>query len=61
MATIKARDLKVGMYLGAWGTVEEVSAPANGVVNVTFSVHDFDCGEDEFFPMELDLEKVLKY
>lgn len=61
MATIKARDLKVGMDLGKWGSVEEVGEVVNGRIGVTFFAHDYDCGEGEFFPCDLDAEEILEY
>lgn len=61
MAIIKARDLKVGMDLGNWGSVVEVSEVINGRVEVTFSAHDYDCGEDEYYPCDLDAEEILNY
>ncbi len=60
MATIKARDLKVGMYLRPWGTVEEVGEVVNGRIDVTFSFHDYDCGEDEYFPCNFGADEPLK-
>lgn len=61
MATIKARDLKVGMDLGDWGSVEEVGEVVNGRIGVTFCAHDYDCGEDEYFPCDLEADQLLEY
>ena len=44
-----AKDLKKGMVVKGWGEVEEIHVHTD-CVDVTFSCHDHDCGETEYFP-----------
>lgn len=58
MKSIKAADLKVGMDTDS-GFVEDLTVLANGKVDVTFSIHDQDCGETDYFPCILDPNEMV--
>lgn len=58
MQSIKAVDLKAGMDTDS-GFVEDVTVLSNGKVDVTFSIHDHDCGETEYFPCILDANEMV--
>lgn len=58
MQTIKAEDLKVGMETEDGLTVVFVEHMEN-YIDVTYSVFDPDCGEMEYFPVQLSYEEEI--
>lgn len=58
MKTIKAKDVTVGMMLAGGEVVE--AATEFGVVGITYKVHDYDCGEDEYFPCEYQPDDIIQ-
>jgi len=58
MQSIKVKDLKVGMETDS-GCVEDIAVLTDGKIDVTFSIYDYDCGENEYFPCILDSNEVV--
>lgn len=59
MKTIKAKDVTVGMMIGD-SEVVEVLRLETGMIGITFMVHDYDCGEDEYFPCEYNPDDIIQ-
>lgn len=55
MRTIAARELKVGMESEDGAVVTYVEHTDN-FIEVTFQTYDYDCGEFEYYPMQVSFE-----
>ena len=56
---IKASDVKVGMELPNGSEVISVDVEESGNIGITFLAHDYDCGEDEYFPCEYSPDEMI--
>lgn len=57
---IKASDVKVGMDTPNGGYVQSVEVESNGNIGITFVTHDYDCGEDDYFPCEYSPDELIE-
>ncbi|QHJ78945.1 MAG: hypothetical protein [Caudoviricetes sp.] len=56
---MKASELKVGMETEL-GDVESIFAISDTELDICFSVHDYDCGETEYYPMVLSFDEEVR-
>lgn len=56
---IKASDVKAGMDTPS-GSIHSVEVETNGNIGITFIAHDYDCGEDDYFPCEYSPDELVE-
>lgn len=56
---IKAKDVKEGMETPN-GSIHSAEVETNGNIGITFTAHDYDCGEDDYFPCEYSPDELVE-